>query len=381
MPRLSAALALLLAGLTALAAPAVPALLRYGGLPHTRQQPLNLLLAGVTPRYDDTSAVWPWPAKPEAFDYITDTIVLAQVRADGTVRMLSIPRDTWMNIPKWGFGKINGANAHGGPQMLVAAVQQLTGLSVDAYTLLSLNALRDLTDAAGGVQLNVPEAMKYDDDAGHLHIDLKAGPQRLNGHQAEGFLRFRHDALGDIGRVTRQQLFLGALAARLKSPLNIWRIPAVVGALDRNTKSNLSRSEAGALLSALLHGPKVGTTTLPGNFGPGGTWTPDRAAIRTLVRRQFAGSSDPRGLDIALVNIDAPPGSAARLKAQLEADGYRSVQIVSEPRHSSAQTTVSGDTAAARALVAQLGYGAPDAAAPASDTDLTVRLGSDVPAP
>jgi len=149
---------------------------------------------------------------------------------DGQVRLLSIPRDTWVNVPGWGYGKINSANRRGGPDTLVQAVQQLTGLHVDAHALLSLNALRDLTDAAGGVNLTVPEDMRYDDTAGRLHINLKAGPQHLNGQQAEGFLRFRHDALGDIGRVSRQQMFLGALAARLRSPLNAWRLPAVVGA-------------------------------------------------------------------------------------------------------------------------------------------------------
>jgi len=373
-PRLIAAVAL--AGVAALLAPAVPAALRYGALPNVPDGPVNLLLAGVTPKYLEHSAVWPWPAAPEDYTGITDTIVLVQVRPGGEVRLLSIPRDTWMNVPNWGYGKINGANPHGGPEMLVNAVQSLTGLPIDAYALLSLNALRDMTEAAGGVNLTVKKDMKYDDTAGHLHIDLKAGPQHLDGQQAEGFLRFRHDNEGDIGRVGRQQDFLAALSSRLKSPLNAWRIPAVLGAIDRNASSDLDRHTVSELLGALIGGPKVSAVKLPGTYGDG-TWLPDRSGIRALVQAQFSDPSDPRTLSIGLVNVDAPDGTARRLKARLEAAGYTGVSIVHETRHSAPRTTLSGDTRAARKLIGELGYGAPTAEAGAPGQSLTVRLGAD----
>ncbi|WP_407541266.1 LCP family protein [Deinococcus radiomollis] len=374
-PFLLAAVAL--AGVVALLAPAVPAAVRYAALPRVPDGPVNLLLAGVTPKYLEHAPVWPWPAAPEDYTGITDTILVAQLRPGGEVRLLSIPRDTWMNIPGWGYGKINGANPHGGPEMLVKAVQHLTGLPIDAHALLSLNALRDLTEAAGGVNLTVAKDLKYDDVAGKLHIDLKAGPQHLNGTQAEGFLRFRHDSEGDLGRVRRQQLFLAALSSRLKSPLNVWRLPAVVGAVDHNMKTDLTRPQVSAALGALLGGPKVTAVTLPGAFGPGGTWTPDPAGIRQLVQAQFSDPNDARTLSVALVNVDAPPGTARRVKARLESAGYASVSIVNESRHASAQTTLSGDPGAARKLAAELGYGTPDSAAGAAGMALTVRLGAD----
>ena len=82
-----------------------------------------------------------------------------------------------MNVPGWGWGKINGANPHGGPEMLLGAVQSLTGVQVDGYALLSLYAVRALTDAAGGVRVNVPLRMEYKDRAGNLNIDLQ--PDRV----------------------------------------------------------------------------------------------------------------------------------------------------------------------------------------------------------
>ncbi|MFC6590809.1 LCP family protein [Deinococcus lacus] len=201
----------------AVLAPAAPALVRYGALPRPADRPLNILLAGVTPVYPP-SAVWPYPAAPEDYSGLTDTIMLAQVRQDGTVNLLSIPRDTWTEIPGKGPGKINGANPHGGPEALVAAAENLTGLPIDGHALLSLYAARSLTDAAGGVTVDVPARMKYDDHAGHLHIDLQPGRQRLSGEQAEGFLRFRKDKLSDIGRIGRQQQFVQALAQQTLNP-------------------------------------------------------------------------------------------------------------------------------------------------------------------
>ncbi len=316
-------LLLTLAGLLALISPALPALSKYGALPRTPEHPVNLLLAGVTPEYDETSAVWPWPAKPEEFTYLTDTIVLAQLKAGGQVELLSIPRDTWVNVPGYGGSKINAANRRGGPETLVSTVQNLLGVPVDGYVLLSLNALRDLTNASGGVNLNVPERMKYDDNAGKLHVDLQPGMQHLSGSQVEGFLRFRHDNLGDIGRVSRQQLYLQALGHKLTSPLNWWRLPSVVSALDRNTRSNLDKEVVSGALGALMGGPKINTHTLPGDFGPSGTWTPDRSGIRELIAQSFTDPNDPRSRSVAIANIDAPAGAARALQQKLIAEGLQ----------------------------------------------------------
>ncbi|WP_034384039.1 LCP family protein [Deinococcus sp. YIM 77859] len=368
---------ILLAGLVALAAPAFPALTRYGTLPRKADGPLNILLAGVDVNYDASAAVWPYPALPEDYSQRTDTIVLAQVRPDGTANLLSIPRDTWVNIPGWGWSKINAANPHGGPELLVEAVEDLTGLPVDAYALLSLNAVRALTDAAGGVTLDVPARMKYDDNAGHLHIDLYPGRQRLNGQQAEGFLRFRHDGLGDIGRVERQQAYLTALLQQVKHPLNVWRLPQMAAAIDHNTKTNLTRQEVGALLGALLSGLKVNTYTVPGSFGGGGTWLPDRAALAGLIQQHFLDPQDPRTLRVAVVNVGAPDGSARRLQEKLEGLGYQHVVISNGPR-AATTTTVSGQAAAA--VLRDVGHGQLSQEASLPGADVTVRLGPDTPA-
>ncbi|WP_034360834.1 LCP family protein [Deinococcus phoenicis] len=375
MRRLAVPVLVVLAGFVALSAPAVPALLRYAALPRQAEGPVTVLLAGVTPRYQENAAVWPWPVAPEDFTFLTDTLILAQLWPNGTANLLSIPRDTWVNLPGQGWGKINGANVKGGPNLLVRAVQELTGVPVDAYALLSLNAVRALTDAAGGVTLDVPKRMKYDDNAGKLHIDLQPGRQHLNGQQAEGFLRFRKDNLGDIGRVQRQQLYLTALLSRVKNPLNGWRLPAMLGALDQNTKTNLTRAQVGALLGTALSGLKVNTQTLPGTFGEGGTWVADHPALHALVEARFRDPGDPRTLTVAVVNVGAPDGSARRLQTKLEALGYQKVVISSGPR-ADGPTTITGKAAAA--VLRDVGYGrvTPEEGLPGAD--VTVRLGNDV---
>lgn len=367
-----------LAGLVALAAPMAPAVAKYGAFPRKADGPVNLLLAGVTPQYDESAAVWPYPAKPEAYTGNTDTIILAQLWPDGRTKLLSIPRDSWMNVPGYGWGKINGANPHGGPDMLVNAVQALTGLRADGYALLSLRAVRDLTDAAGGVTVDVPQRMKYDDNAGKLHVDLQPGRQRLSGEQAEGFLRFRKDNLGDIGRVARQQLFLGALVNQVKSPLNWWRLPMVVSALDRNTKSNFTRDLSGKVLGAALSGPKVQMFKVPGDFGWAGNlsvWRVDQAALRALVQQEFRDPKDPRNLSVQVLNVQAPGGSARRMKARLDALGYVNVTTGNSAGVQGA-TTISGPGAAR--VRADLGFGQVTGEA-GPGADVTVRLGADTP--
>lgn len=368
--------------------PAVPVLLRYAALPQTPQRPINILLAGTTPNYVDNAPTWPWPAAPEDYTGLTDTIMLAQVQPGGRVELLSIPRDTWVDIEGYGSGKINSANKRGGPDKLVGTVENLLGLKVDRYALLSLNALRDLTDASGGVTLNVPERMKYDDEAGHLHVDLQPGEQHLSGNQVEGFLRFRHDAAGDIGRVSRQQLYLQALGQKLGSPLNIWRWPRVLSALDRNTKTNLDRATVAQLLGALRGGHNLNTQTLPGHFGPHGTWTPDYPAIRGLVSEHFTDPNDPHGRSIAIANIDAPDGAARALQNRLRAQGYSNVWIADLPRRAQPTTRIVAkegtSDAALTGLQQTLGYGQGQTngqAIGAAQADLTVLLGADTPKP
>jgi LCP family protein required for cell wall assembly len=179
----------------------------------------------------------------------------------------SIPRDTRVKLPdRRGFHKINAAFAFGGAALARQAVAQNLGLKADHCVVMRCAGLDALVDALGGVEIDVPEAMDYDDHAQDLHIHFKPGHQRLNGKQAEEFVRFRHDGAGDLGRMQRQHAFLKALGAQALRPAMIFRLPAVYAALGQFIDSDLSRFQLLGLAYSLrgIGREQVRIDTLPG---------------------------------------------------------------------------------------------------------------------
>ena len=173
---------------------------------------------------------------------LTDTILLLHVPAGGgTPTAVSFPRDSWVEIPGHGRGRINSAYAlgereaaGGGPAKLVQTVQQLSGLQVDHYLEVGFIAFLRITDALGGVEVNLCEPVSDVQAA----IDLPAGPQRLDGGDALGFVRQRAGLpRGDLDRVARQQYFLGQAARQVASPGTILRPDRAVRLLSAVTSS------------------------------------------------------------------------------------------------------------------------------------------------
>ncbi|MGO4600068.1 LCP family protein [Terrabacter sp. 2RAF25] len=184
----------------------------------------NYLLVGSDSREGLTQAQKKKYATGSAEGNRTDTIMLVHVsESGGKPVMVSLPRDSFVPIPGHGSNKINAAYAFGGPKLLTNTVEQVTGIHVDGYIEIGLGGFAGVVDSVGGVDLCVARDMK-DKLAG---IDLKKGCQTLDGGNALGYVRSRHeDPLGDIGRAARQRQFLGALMKKAVTPstiLNPWR--------------------------------------------------------------------------------------------------------------------------------------------------------------
>lgn len=146
---------------------------------------------------------------------LTDTIMLLSTAPDGVATLISIPRDSLVEIPGYGTNKVNAAYAFGGPQLLVQTVEQATGVRVDGYVEIGFTGFYEVVQAVGGVQMCLESPMR-DRRAG---IDLAAGCQTLDGADALGFVRARYsDPNGDFGRVERQRAFLSALADQAATP-------------------------------------------------------------------------------------------------------------------------------------------------------------------
>lgn len=167
----------------------------------------------------------------------TDTILLVHIPAvmsGAPTVVVSIPRDSYLEIPGWGTDKVNAAFSVGGPSLLVQTVEQASGVRIDHYAEVGFGGFGAVVDALGGVEICLTEPLN-DPLAG---VDLPPGCQTVSGRDALGYVRSRDTPRADLDRMLHQREFTSALVSRLTSPtvwLNPWRwyaVPkAVVAAL------------------------------------------------------------------------------------------------------------------------------------------------------
>ncbi|MBV7294244.1 LCP family protein [Corynebacterium sp. TAE3-ERU16] len=158
----------------------------------------------------------------------TDTIMLLHYGRGSKPTLVSIPRDSYVNVPGYGMNKINSAFTFGGPQLLTETVEQATGLRIDHYAEIGFGGFAGLVDAVGGVEMCVTEAINDP----LANIDLPAGCQKLNGPDALGYVRSRAFEMGDLDRVSHQREFLSALMEKATDPttlLNPFRLGPLIG--------------------------------------------------------------------------------------------------------------------------------------------------------
>ncbi len=147
----------------------------------------------------------------------TDTIMLLHTGGGPSV-LMSIPRDSMVDIPGYGTTKINAAYAYGGAKLLVQTIEQNTGIRVDDYVEVGFGGLVKVVDSLGGVEICPKEDMK-DKDSG---LNVKKGCQTADGSTALAYSRNRHTyANSDIGRVQAQREVLGSIAGEAKSPWTV----------------------------------------------------------------------------------------------------------------------------------------------------------------
>lgn len=185
----------------------------------------------------------------------TDTLMLAAYDVNNQkLNVMSIPRDTMVNV-SWDIKKINSVyNMYGGGdegiEALCAELSQLVGFVPDYQIVVEWDAVGELVDAIGGVYFDVPIDMNYDDPAQDLHIHINKGYQHLDGEQAMGVVRYRHDNMingkmkgypnGDLGRIETQQAFLTAVIEQCLQFQNITKIKELARIFNENVTTNLS---------------------------------------------------------------------------------------------------------------------------------------------
>ena len=182
----------------------------------------------------------------------SDTLMVIHVDPEAeAVGILSIPRDTLVVIPGRGPDKINHAYAYGGQELCRQTVSSFLDVPIPFYVKVEVDNLVNLIDKLGGGTVDVDKRMYYSDYAGKLFVDLQPGIQHLSGKQAMGYVRFRHDAMGDFNRIGRQQNFVQSLGRELASPRNMSKLFWLIRDFSSAVETNLSSRQILGLASEL----------------------------------------------------------------------------------------------------------------------------------
>ena len=165
----------------------------------------------------------------------TDSITILSIdKKTKKVALLSIPRDSKVNIPGHGMDKINAAYGDGGINLTVTTIENFLNIHIDYYVVIDFEEFKSIVDTLGGINVNVePQIAAYRPELG------QAGVKKLNGDQTLLYARFRQDNEGDIGRVHRHQKIIAEIVKESLEPSNLPKLPSILNQLRENTHTNV----------------------------------------------------------------------------------------------------------------------------------------------
>ncbi|HEY9865454.1 MAG TPA: LCP family protein [Candidatus Obscuribacterales bacterium] len=367
---------------------------------YSLSRPVNILVLGIdgSPQSSTTS--------PDLFKGRSDTVLFVNFQPqDKSVSLLSIPRDTQVEIPGYGTGKINEANYWGGPQLAKEVVQNiLNKVQINRYIRVSSGAFRELVDFLGGVEVYIAQPMSYQDKTQKLNINLAAGWQTINGEQADQFVRFRGDGYGDLGRVQRQQALMEAILGRLKDPTVLPRVPEIIRIMQKYIDTNLSFEEILTLVNfgLNLEPQNFKMVMLPGRssseeYSNSSYWLIDERGRDRVMYQYFRLDStgfilksayEPsayetlsKDLKIAIQNTSSNPKAGDKILNFLSDQGFNQVYLVPIESNQQLKTQIivqGGDLGAAKLMQKTLGLGEIKSSSTGDmGSDLTIRVGED----
>ena len=221
----------------------------------------------------------------------SDSIMLVSLNfKTEEIFIMSIPRDTYAEVEGHGKTKINHSFAYGGVELLLSSVENLLNIPIDYYAATNFAGFEQVIDAMGGIDIEVDKDMDY--QTYYDHIQLEKGFQHLDGKQALQFVRYRQDALGDIKRVERQQLFMQAVIDKMTSWQGILSLPSVISAAFDIIDTDLAKSDIMRIALNVITWDltDLQTETLPGDFAEiNGLsyWQPDKEKLNALLREKI----------------------------------------------------------------------------------------------
>jgi len=327
-----------------------------------------------------------------------DVVMLVRVDpSDGKARMLSIPRDLWVDIPGHGEGKINAAYSYGGPSLMVRTIQENLGIEVNHYVEIGFVGFQEMVDELGGIHISFPNAAR-DRSSG---LDVEAGTEVLDGEMALAYARSRKyqeyqdgswvsvDA-NDIGRTERQQEVVRAILSELKSPASVVDAGEVSSALARHmtidaTLASSSIAELAWDFRSLLTGGIEGSTLpVDGATRGGASVVLAREPEATQMIADFVAGSAiaaQQPLRVQVLNGNGVVGAAGKMSETLQASGFRVESVGNAANRDYELTTILVPAGSANGglIVSELGFGVVEFGDVDNGYDAVVIVGSDAP--
>lgn len=325
-----------------------------------------------------------------------DVIMLVHLeKATGEARMLSIPRDLWVDIPGNGEGKINAAYTYGGPRLMVETIRQNLGIELNHYVEVDFVGFTSLVDELGGIEMTFP----YPARDGKSGLSVEAGTQMLDGEQALAFARSRMyeeyqddrwvsvDA-NDLGRAQRQQEVVRALLTELKSPASIAEAGDIAGSLAQHmtVDATLANSSVAGLawdFRSLVTGSVEGLT-LPvygDTVGGASVVRADEPEASAMIDGFMSGVTtvDTTPIRVQVLNGNGVNGAAGQMSERLAEAGFEIAGIGDAEVKDYATTTIlvpQGSDAGDR-IIGQIGFGVVQMGTVDNGYDAVVIVGAD----
>jgi polyisoprenyl-teichoic acid--peptidoglycan teichoic acid transferase len=350
------------------------------------EAPFNILLIGSDARSADEQAR-------------ADTIIVARLDpGEKRAWLLSIPRDTRVEVPGYGVNKINASSSLGGPALMIDTVEGFLDMPVHHYMEIDFNGFQGIVDAMGGIWLNVDVGIDDRKAASHSPGQrsqrIEPGYQLLDGEHALTFVRSRDFPDADFTRMKNQQQFFKALASQSVRWSNVLKIPSMAKQFSRNVTTDMGVGQIMSLAQAFKGIDESGlqTATLPGEWRSPYV-VPDEEMKQHLVSQMLAGgdieiSEDsatadllPADVSVSVRNGGGISGSAAMAAQRLESRGFVITEVGNANQFIYDETLVvyRDNADAARLVAQQIGSErlVESRGMYAFDSDILVVIGSD----
>ncbi|MED3561730.1 LCP family protein [Bacillus xiapuensis] len=241
--------------------------------PEPQYGEINILLLGSDSRGEDHSR--------------SDTLMIAHYNQKShQLKLASIMRDTYVDVPGHGKQKINAAFAFGGPELVRQTIKENFGIDINYYTVVDFDGFSKMVDivAPKGIEVDIPYKMSYG-----IGMTLQPGKQVLHGKKLLGYVRFRHDRLSDFGRVERQQEALTKIKDQAVSIHNLVQLPKLLGMADPYIDTNVDTGTMLSIGKGLITGnsEKMETLRIPVN----NSYIDERADVGAVLKIDFEKNS------------------------------------------------------------------------------------------